>query len=67
MLKQHSLELAKGAVGLEHLTETQQATHLAFVADGVFGETVQSTQQAVSVHGHSHCQWALTRGTDVGP
>ena len=48
--EKHALELAKRAVGLERVAESNEATHLAVVADAVVGETMG--QKASTVSGH---------------
>ena len=42
--EKHALELAKRAVGLEHVAESEEATHLAVAADAVEGETMRQRQ-----------------------
>ena len=54
--EKHALELAKRAVGLEHLAESNEATHLAVGADVVVGETMR--QKASTVSGSWH--WSLS-------
>ena len=44
----HVLELAKRAVGLEHIAECDEAAHLAFQADAVISETVKKNANTVS-------------------
>ena len=46
--EKHALELAKRAVGLEHVAESDDATHLAVIADAVVGETVKQKASTVS-------------------
>jgi len=46
--EKHALELAKRAVGLEHVAESDDATHLAAVTDFVAGETVKQKASTVS-------------------
>ena len=48
--EKHALELAKRAVGLEHLAKSDEATHLVakIAADAVVGETVPGKKQALS-------------------
>ena len=46
--EKHALELAKRAVGLEHVAESNEATHIAVVADVVVGETVRQKASTVS-------------------
>ena len=48
--EKHALERAKRGVGLEHVAESDEATHLAVVADEVLGETMG--QKASTVSGH---------------
>ena len=45
--EKHALELAKRAVGLEHLAESDDATHLA-CANVVVGETMRQKASTVS-------------------
>ena len=49
MGQEHALELAKRAVGLEHVAESDEAAHLASVADVVIGETMG--QKASTIKG----------------
>ena len=46
--EKHALELAKRGVGLEHVAESDEATHLAAVADLVVGDTMRQTASTVS-------------------
>ena len=46
--EKHTPELAKRAVGLEHVTESNNTTHLAVVTDVVAGETVKQKASTVS-------------------
>ena len=46
--EKHALELAKRAVGLEHVAESDKAAHLAAEADAVAGETVKQRASTVS-------------------
>ena len=46
--EKHTLELAKRGVGLEHVAESDEATHLAIVADPVVGETMRQKASTVS-------------------
>ena len=46
--EKHALELAKRAVGLERVAESDEATHLAVVADGTVGETMGQKASTVS-------------------
>ena len=48
--KKHALELAKRGVGLEHVAESDEATHLAAIlaADVVVGETMRPKARTVS-------------------
>ena len=48
MGREDALELAKRAVGLEHVAESNEAIHLAVVADVVVGETVRQKASTVS-------------------
>ena len=48
MGQKHALELAKRAVGLEHVAESDDATHLAVFTNVVAGETVKQKASAVS-------------------
>ena len=44
----HALELAKRAVGLERVAESDEATHVAVRADVVAGETMRQKASTVS-------------------
>ena len=46
--EKHALELAKRGVGLEHVAESDEATHVAVVADAVSGETMRQKASTVS-------------------
>ena len=46
--EKHALELAKRVVGLEHVAESDEATHVAIVADAVSGETMRQKASTVS-------------------
>ena len=46
--EKHVLELAKGAVGLEHVAESGEATHLASIADVVVLEAMRQKASTVS-------------------
>ena len=46
--EKHALELAKRAVGLEHVAESDNATHLVVKTDVVESETVQQKASTVS-------------------
>ena len=46
--EKHALERAKRGVGLEHVAESDEATHVAVVADVVPGETIWGKRQALS-------------------
>ena len=46
--EKHTLELAKRAVGLEHLAESDEAAHLSLPADVVVFETVRQKASTVS-------------------
>ena len=46
--EKHALELAKRAVGLERVAESDEATHLAGFADEVRGETMRQKASTVS-------------------
>jgi hypothetical protein len=46
--EKHALELAKRAVGLEHLAESDEAAHLASVADVVIRDTMGQKTSTVS-------------------
>ena len=48
MGEKNALELAKRAVGLEHVAEGDEATHLAIVADEVLSETMSKKASTVS-------------------
>ena len=48
--EKHALKLAKRAVGLEHVTESDEAAHVAALADEVVAETMR--QKASTVSGH---------------
>ena len=48
MFRRHALELAQRAVGLEHVAESKEATHLAAIADLVVGETMKQKASYVS-------------------
>ena len=46
--EKHALDLAKRAVGLEHVAESDEPTHLAAATDKVVGETVKQKASTVS-------------------
>ena len=46
--EKHTLERAKRAVGLEHVAESDKATHVASEADVVLGETMGQKASTVS-------------------
>ena len=46
--EKHALELAKRAVGLEHLAESDEAAHLSLPADAIVFETVRQKASTVS-------------------
>ena len=46
--EKHALELAKRAVGLERVAESDEASHLAVVAEEVLGETMRQKASTVS-------------------
>ena len=48
----NSLELAKRAVGLQHLAERDQSAHLAAIANVILGETVQQQDNTVMASDH---------------
>ena len=48
----NSLELAKRAVGLQHLAERDQSAHLAAIANEVVSETVQQHENTVMASDH---------------
>ena len=46
--EKHALELAQRAVGLEHVTESDEAAHLTVKANAVHSETMKQKASTVS-------------------
>ena len=49
--RRRALQLAKRAVGLDHVADRSEATHLAIITDKVPGETAEQHACSVSVNG----------------
>ena len=60
----NSLELAKRAVGLQHLAERNQSAHLAAIANAVVADAANENGMDAAVRGMSRNR-ALTRAADV--